>query len=258
MFIQQTIAFFEGIDQEVPFEGRWKPDPNELLTIEVTDEASVFEQTLAQNAISVETINAANFANSGIRALFTDEIVNGQHRILVQRFTIGQSLSRKFVLFLPGDTFRRLTDPAFNLDSSLTFVIEGGFVKFKSFQKLRSILDVADIFREATEPEVRAFAQHPSLTVADLEEFVESADEVTRKLISAVTASGILEDFTSDQIQAAARLTKLEIAIEKNALVLPADRREVKDMLRFLDESRYSGPLTGIPYETNSRRRVQA
>ena len=258
LFVQQNNAFFEGIDLEVPFEGRWRPDPNELLTIQVPDEALVFEQALAQNALALDTINAANFTNAGIRALFSGEVVNGNDRILVQRFTNGQSLSRKFVLFLPGNTFRRLTDPAFNLDSSLTFVIEGGLVKFKSFQKLRSILDVGDIFREATDPEVRAFAQHPSLAVADLEGFVDSADEVTRKLISAVTASGILEDFTPLEIQAAARLTQLEIALENNAMVLPVDRREVKNMLRFLDESRYSGPLTGTPYETNSRRPVQA
>ena len=257
VFIQQNNAFFDGIDEEVPFDGKWNPDPNELLTIQVPEEALVFEETLAQNAIAVETVNAGNFANSGIRALFTDQSVNGSHRILVQRFTNGQSLSRKFVLFFSGDAFHRFTDPAFNLDTSLTFVIEGGLVKFKSFQKLRSILNVTDIFREATDPEVLAFAKHPSLRVDDLQEFVDSADEVTRKLISAVTASGILEDFTPVEIKEAALLTQLEITLEHGAMVLPADRREVKDMLRFLDESRYSGPLTGTPYETNSRRRVQ-
>ena len=256
VFVQQNNAFFEGIDREVPFEGGWRPDPNELLTIQVPEEALVFEQALAQNAIALQTINAANFANAGIRALFTEELVNGNHRILVQRFTNAQSLSKKFVLFMPSNTFRRLTDPAFNLDTSLTFVIEGGLVKFKSFQKLRSILDVGDIFREATDPEVRTFAQHPSLAVADLEEFVNLADEVIRKLIRAVTTSGILEDFTAVEIQAAAGLTQLEIGLENDAMVLPADRGEVKNILRFLDESRYSGPLTGTPYETNSRRPV--
>ena len=256
MFVQQSNAFFEGIDEEVPFEGGWNPEPNELLIIQVPEEALVFEQTLAQNAFAVETINVANFANAGIRALLVGQQVDGHHRILTQRFTIGQSLTRKFVLFLPGDTFRRLTAPAFNLDTSLTFVIEGGLVKFKSFQKLRSILNLGDIFREATDPEVRDFAQHPSLVVADLEEFLGLADEVTRKLISAVTASGILEDFTPIQIQAAAQQTQLDIALENGAMVFPADRREVKSILRFLNENRYAGPLTQTPYETNSRRPV--
>lgn len=257
VFVQQKKDFFKGVDLEVSFGSMWKPDFNELLTIQVPEEALVFERALAPNTLSVDPIDAANFADAGIRALFSDELVNGNYRILVQRFTNMQLLSRRFTLFFRGNTFRRFRDPAFHLDTSLTFVIEGGLIKFKSFHKLRSILNVGYIFREATNSEILTFVQHPCLAVVDLDGFFDLADEVIRKLISTVVASGILEDFTVVEIRDAALLTKLEIVLEDGAMVLPADRREVKNILRFLDESRYSGPLTGTPYETNSRRPVQ-
>ena len=83
-------------------------------------------------------------------------------------------------MFLQGNAFRRLTAPSFILATSLAFVIDGEFIKFKSFSNLRSILDVMEIYQEATEQEVRDFAGHPSLRVANLDDFVLNADQVTK------------------------------------------------------------------------------
>ncbi len=253
IFIQQRSSFLEGIDEEIPFDGRWKPDPNQLLTIEVPPGASLFRNTLDQDAINVPDLDVANFTNEGVRALFTGEALGGDMRVLVQNFHIGQVLSRKFLLFQSGNVFRRLSRPAFVLDTSLAFVIEGGLIKFKSPQKLRSVIDITDIYRAATEPEVRAFAVHQHFAVDDIEQLVESADEPARKLIHAISNSGVL-GFAPTQIQQAAQLTQLTITMQGGKIVLPSTRRELKEVLQFLDESRYSGPLTGTPYVTNSRR----
>ena len=257
IFTNQRQSFFNGVDEEVPFNGRWKPDANQLLTIEVPDEADVFRHTLEQNATSIPDLDTANFANAGIKALFTSEDEGGVDRILVQRFTRGQVLSRSFSLILHDNSFRRLTDAVFILNTSLTFVIEDDVLKFKSWSNLRSILNVLDIYREATDPEVLAFASHPSLDVSDIEDFMSSADQVTRKLINAVIASGVLDDHTTTDIQTAALGTQLELVLHKGRIVLPTERRDVKNILQFLDESRYSGPLSGQPYITNSRKPAQ-
>ena len=127
-------------------------------------------------------------------------------------------------------------------------------IKFKSFSNLRSILDVLEIYQDATDEEVRGFAGHPHLSVEDLDEFVLNADQVTRKLINAVVASGVLDDYTPTQIQTAAAMTQLAVELEDDRIVLPVERREVKNLLQFLDESRYNGPLSGQTYVTNSRR----
>ncbi len=258
VFAQQSQSFFEGKDEEVAFDGRWKPDTNQLLTVEATDEALLLRNTLALNAVAVPGLNVANFANEGIKALFTGQVANGSDRVLVQSFTGGQLLGRKFPLILAGNSFTRLTAPAFVLGTSLTFVIEASLIKFKSFATLRSILQVLEIYREATDPEVRDFAGHPRLMVADLEDFVLSADQVTRKLVNAVVASEVLDTYSPTDIKTAAKATQLEIELQNGKIVMPSGRREMKDLLQFLDESRYSGPLSGLPYVTNSRRPVQA
>lgn len=253
VFTQQRLSFFEGVEEEVLFNGRWKPDANELLTLEVTDEAGIFRETLNMNPVAVEVLDLANFADAGIKALFAGDAAD-DGRILVQQFTAAQILHRKFALFLQGNSFRRLTAPSFALASGLTFVIEGRLIKFKSFSKLRSILEVQEIYREATRPEMERFAGHYRLDVADIDEFLELADQPTRRLISAVLESGTLDDFTVEQIRDAAARTQLEVVLRDGRIVLPDNRRDIKELLRFLDESRYSGPLSGQPFITNSRR----
>ena len=260
LFIQQMQNFYEGVDEELPFDGRWRPAANELLSIEITPEATLFRETLLGNAIAIPRLETANLATEGIKALFIGEegnVQNGDQRVFVQRFHGGQVLNRRFPLILRGNAFDRIRDPAFILDTSLTFVIEGDLIKFRSFEKLRSILDVTDIYREATDGEVRNFAGHESFHVGDIEALLLAADQVSRKFIHAISVGGILDEYTPADIQQAAQQTELEMVLQNNRIVLPPTRRELKDLLQFLDESRFSGPLTGRPYVTNSRRLVQ-
>ena len=254
VFAHQGQRFFEGVDEEVPFDGRWKPDENELLTLEVTSEAEMFQETLSKNPTSVEPLDLGNFTNTGVKALFAGEGTNDAGRVLVQRFTGGQVLNRKFALFLQGNTFRRLVTPAFTLANSLAFVIDGGVIRFKSFSNLRAILDVTEIYRDATDQELRDFAGHDNLRVEDLEDFVLTADQIPRQLINAVVASGVLDVYSTAEIREAAATTQLDLDVQGGRIVLPTERRELKDLLQFLDEGRYNGPLSGRTYVTNSRK----
>ena len=162
IFAQQEAEFLQGVIDEVAFDGRWKPDDDELLTLNVPAEAHIFEAAYNANAVAVPDINAAAFANEGIRALFVGETVNGATKVLVQRFTAQQVLQRRFALMQDGNTFRHLTEPVFTLDNSLTCIIDNGILKFKSQAKLRSIIDMVDLYRAATDQETHAFAGHNS------------------------------------------------------------------------------------------------
>ena len=156
--------------------------------------------------------------------------------------------------FQEGNAFRRLTEAAFTLDSKLTCIIEDGLIKFKSVGNLRSIIDMIEIYREATNQEIIDFACHRSLHVADVQHFVANTNQTCRKLIHAISDNHVLNDYTPAEIQTAAQSTNLTVEHHKRADSVPADGAGIKELLQFLNESRYSGPLSHRAYVTNSQR----
>lgn len=262
--IQQAVAeefsiqeelFRSGVTNEVAFDGRWKPDPDEFLTIDVPAEAQVFQDTVEANATAIPSINTRTFGDEGIKALFTGVTANGITRILVQRFTSQQVLQkRKFTLFLQGDTFRHLDESAFTLDSSLACIIEDDKIKFKSQQKLRSIINMSSIYRAATDQEIQTFAEHPRLEITDVAGFLESTDQISRKLIHALIENQTLDKYEPIDVKSAAQGTSLVVDVQNEKIVMPSTNADIKMLLQFLDESRYAGPLSGDPFVTNSRK----
>lgn len=256
LFGEQESALRSGITEEVDFNGNWDPDQNELLTIDIPQEAEIFEETINANATSIQDIDTSNFCDEGIKALFTGIIENGKTKILVQRFTSKQMLERKFTLLQHNNAFRKLTEPAFTLDTALTCIIEDGKIKFKSQHKLRSIINMQDIYKEATDQEVKDFSSHQNLSVANVDEFLKQADQTTRKLVSAITRSNTLNTYGVNDIQSAANRVGVQVTVENGKIVMPDTKADIKNLLRFLDDSLYEAALTGQKYITNSKRSV--
>ena len=256
LFSEQESALRSGITEEVDFNGNWDPEQNELLTIDIPQEAEIFEETINDNATSIQDIDTSTFCDEGIKALFTGITANGKTKILVQRFTSKQMLERKFTLLQHNNAFRKLTEPAFTLDTALTCIIEDGKIKFKSQHKLRSIINMQDIYKEATDQEVRDFSNHQNLSVANVDEFLKQADQTTRKLVSAITRSNTLNTYGVNDIKSAAERVGVQVTVENNQIVIPDSKADIKNLLRFLDDSLYEAALTGQKYITNSKRSV--
>lgn len=256
IFDEQERRFRDGCTSEVPFDGRWRPDEDELLTIPLPDEASMFVEALAANAISIDPLNTSAFASEVIKALFSGQPRDGGTTILVQPFTAQQLLERKFAFFQQQNAFQRLTEPAFTMASDLACIIEDGLIKFKSQQKLRAIINLVEIYRAATDSEVETFATHPNLQVEDVEAFVAKTNQTSRKLIHAVLEDGVLDHYQPTVIQQSASATGLDVALQAGKVAMPDDPAGIKALLQFLNESRYNGPLSGQAFVTNSQRRA--
>jgi hypothetical protein len=84
--------------------------------------------------------------------------------------------------------------------------------------------------------------------------FVGVTNQVSRKLIHAISNNGTLDNYTPADIQAAAQQTNLVIDVQNGRIVMPAAHGDIKALLQFLNESRYSGPLSGQAFVTNSQR----
>ena len=254
LFEEQEEQFRRDIVEEVDFDGRWKPDDNEVLVVDVPEQARVFSETIEANAVAVPVIDTAHFDQEDIRALFTGTQNGGTTKVLIQQFSARQMLSRKFSLLQNGNAFRRLSDSAFTFDSSLTCIAEEGKLKFKSFHKIRTIVDLSEIYRDATNQEVLDFAAHQSFQIADPEAFLELADQTSRKLIHAIRHSGILDDYNVATIHTAAANVGIQVGINNGKIVMPTERQAAKTFLRFLDDGLYKASLTGHRYVTNSKR----
>ena len=264
IFDSQEASFLDGVTEEIAFDGTWKPDADQLLFIDAPPESSVLIDAANASSVSTRPIDTARFSEEGIRALFWSKHEDGRQTILVQQFNRRQMLDHKWTLLLSGNAFRRITGAAFVMPSSLTCILESGRIKFKSWSNLRTIFNVTEVYRAATDQEVEGFGQHQvegfgqhqAVRVDNIEQLVEESDQPMRKMISQVLSDGTLDEYPASEIHRAAAQTRLPIDLDGDKIVWPQTRREQKDLLQFLVDNRYFGALSKRVYVTNSRRPV--
>ena len=119
IFRKQAEHFRKGVEEEIAFDGSWKPDDNELLTVHIPISAQPILDAIDRDFMSLDQIDVGTFDKEGIKALFIAIRDNDEPVVYIQRFTAQQLLERKFTLVLDRNAFRRLSSPAFTLDTSL-------------------------------------------------------------------------------------------------------------------------------------------
>lgn len=258
IFIQQEQTFLSGVNEEVLFDGGWSPEPNELLYAPVTAVASAVFQAAQGNIVAMPPVNAAAFENEGIRALAVLVQGHAGPRLLLQEFSARQLLERRFNLILDGDTFNRLTQPAFSLGASLAGIIADDRIKFRLFNRIKLIFDLTNFYQEATNAQLDTFCALPTLQIADAAAFKSMADQKMRKLINAISERNTLGNYTPAQIAAAADAEGFQVEIVGDRIVMPATKANAKALLHFLDNGLYRAALGGELFITNSKRLYEA
>ncbi len=257
LFYDQEQSFLANRDEEVNFNGDWKPESNQLLIIENEELAKPFARTFERTPAAYEQLDIEQIENTGIKGIFT-HANSGNRRILLQRFQTSQYLQRgRTTLIFSNARFGRFSDNGFALDTKLTAIVEQNSFKFVSFSNLRTIIPIQDHFLEATSEEVTSLKECQLFYVQDEDYFDTAMDEGSRKIIRRITRSGVLNDYNFSEIRDRASSVGLEIESHDDKLVLPNDKREIKTILRFLDESVYRGTFSNETFETNSKRQIE-
>jgi hypothetical protein len=258
IFEDQRVFFEQGVDTEVVFNGDWKPDANEVLTIDDIAESQILADAINANASSFSDVVISNFSNEPIKAIFTGINSNGQTKVFVQKFSSRQALSLNqlpVIQMQTGNTFVKTTDDIFTIDNKLVAIIEGNKTKFKSFHNARMVFDLSNFYKEATDGDLTQMAQHASLEIPDLTSFIAEADTQVRKMAHSIESSGVLDNYTVTQIStAAANFPDIPVVVNNGKITLPSDKKDLKEVLHFLLEDIYKGPLSGSDYLTNSKR----
>ncbi|EJO9912890.1 TPA: DUF4868 domain-containing protein [Vibrio parahaemolyticus] len=260
LFNDQFNSFNHNIDTEVPFNGDWKPDANELLVLADVTEAQEMIDAINANASSFNDLQLSNFNSEPIKAIFTGFVQNNETTVLVQKFSSRQALSLSQIPIIKmqtGNTFVKATEDIFTVDNKLVAVIVGNNTKFKSFHNARMVFNLTNFYQEATDTDLNLICQHPLLEVSNTNSFVAEADSQVRKMVHTISSTALLDNYSVSDIQAAAQgFPNVPITFNQGKLVLPNNKRDLKEVLHFLLEDIYKGPLSGSNYLTNSKREI--
>jgi hypothetical protein len=258
-FTEQAGSIIDENLVAVPFEREnFHPDETEVLEISPFDlPEHIYEPTA--NPVGWPTLPADEDILSRIYCVFGYD--QSADRIIFQVIQRTQRITpTAWSIILSGNTFTKLQSPGLILGSSCHAVYDAGSLKFRSMWWLKQIIDISSYYREATDGDIDALAVLDSIHVENLEALKETSGQWVRTRVAYILDSGVLNNFTPNQLKSKAAEFNVDIDIvnEDNEpkLVLPENKKALRSVLKFLEEEYYAGPITGAAYEANSKRRI--
>jgi hypothetical protein len=259
----QEHQFNESIEKEIPFDGKYKPDPGEALVIDHYNDVDNLGQAI-RNPLGIEEIEPSNEVFQAIKALFTGYVdIDDKVVVLIQNFDKRKIISTDGLsIFHSANTYKKIDGIGVTLDTKLSAILKGKTLRFHSFHALRQIFDVSAYYREATDQDINDFASQAAIKMADLVELVKISDSWIRKKISLIQQSRVLETVPVSHIKAVA--VEFDIPLQtvteqgNELIMLPTQKAELKTILRFLDEDYFTSSLSKTNYITNSKRAARA
>lgn len=258
IFEDQEKHFNAFVQEEIVFDGKYKPDDGECLKIEDYDDIDNVENAI-KAPLSIPEIKPDHFEFESIKALFSGYEEGDETVILLQSFDKRKILSTKgFSIFHSSDVYKKVEGIGLTLDTRLCGILRGKTLKFFNFHNLRQIFDLTQYYKEATDDELKTFSDKENLKIEDFNNFTEMADNWVRRKVSLVMQSGILDNLDIEETKNTALIFKIKIQMEiidgKNVIVLPPSKAELKKVLRFLDEDYYQSALQKQLFLSNSKR----
>lgn len=242
--------------QEVEYSGDWKPDDDEIFVLPLTEEFGPICNTYNCNSILQPVLNLSEYENSPIKALFGSDD-NGR-TIMVQKFSPGQYLAHQFSIFLDGRVYNKIDTPSITLANQLACIISDGRVKFTNLGNMRSIFDMKEIYAEATDDDIDAFAANSQICVENVDNLKHTATQNIRKRIHNLLKAHTLDTYSAADIcdRAQAQGFADLITIENSQIAFPNDPKQIVKILSFLDEKLYKGAFTHDTIMANSTRKA--
>jgi hypothetical protein len=258
--LSETVKIMEE-KQPVEFDGKYKPNGDELLMIK----EFIISDSIAdaiRNPLSVAMLSYSEDNEPDIKAIFvgTRQELNGFEVFTVafQRFRKEQYLSTKrFNLFYDKNTFATEKRWGIGISYNVDCLYKTNYLQFQSYYFARQIFDLSQYYRSATDSEVDEFSSLEQLDISDKEKFVEISDTWIRRKIASINDSGVLKNYDVMTIKRLAENVGLNIKINKNKISLPTDKKELKEILAFLDEEVYKGTFSEDTYITNSKKKIE-
>lgn len=259
LFDEQQQSLLDD-KQAIEFTGSYNVDEGEIFTIADYPLPPVIGEAIG-NPLTCQVLNLDTETHR-IKALFSGVWTAEENTVNFQIFDAGKLLKRGFTLIGSGDTYKKLEEPGLILQDKITAHFHNGTLYFNSYHNTKRFLDLADYYREATDTDLDDFAATGLFAFEDELVFKEQADSIIRKKIALLQKNEVLKDITVEDIQTVANNFNAELTEEyhinimlnhEGKLVIPEDKKQLKELIRFLDEDYVTAPLTKRKCLTNSK-----
>lgn len=246
--------------QEITFTSSYNVDIGEIFTIDDFPIPNSFTSAL-QNPLNHQILNLKEETRR-IKAIFTGVWTENEKQVSFQVFDTGKVLSKGITLLNSGDTYKKLEDPGLVLQEKLTAHYQSSKLLFYSYHNTKRFLDLNDYYEAATDTDLDAFADNNIFEFEDKDSFKGNADFIIRKKIALLQKNNVLNNLSIDEIkivsdelnQNVADEHKINIAINDGKLIIPENKKQLKELIRFLDEDYVTAPLTKRRCLTNSKQ----
>jgi len=257
-FQGQEADFRNAAQEEIAFDGKYKPDDGECLTIGDYDDIDNLHDAVA-NPLSVPEIAPTTNEFEEIKALFSGRSEGSKKIVLIQTFDRRKIISNKGLsLFHASNVYQKVEGVGLTLDTRLAAVLEDKKLLFFSFFAARQVFDLTQYYKEATDDDLKEFAG--TVRVENISNFIAASDTWVRRKVALVMQSAILDKIDLEETKKAALVFGIDLKTAvidgKTFLVLPENKAELKKVLRFLDEDYFQSVLLSTPHLSSSKRQI--
>lgn len=255
----QYADFVNDID-EIDFDAGYQPEAHERFRLQAFELPDWLD---GENSLSVANLDAITRddamldATKGIAAFAQHD---GAEIILFQNFSRSHVIQPGRFLFLQNDTYESTQRPGLTLDHKLSAVYMSATqaLLFDNFRTVNTFLPLADFYEEASEQQIREVLDHDLLEPEDEDALAVNANQWFRKRFAMLKDSDVLDNYTAEQIRGHSMGYEVNVDVADGKIIFPADKREAKRLLQFLNEEIFRGAITETLYETNSKRETDA
>lgn len=255
----QYERFVENID-EIDFNAGYQPEEHERFRLQNFELPAWLGGENSQSVASLDAITNDDALLDVTKGIVAFARKNGVEVILFQNFSRSRVIRPGRFLFLENDTYESAQRPGLTLDNRLSAVYrpEDQVLLFHNFRTVNTFLPLADFYEEASEQEIRDVLSHELLQPQDKNVLAVGAIQWFRKRFAMLRDSEVLDTYTAEQIRRHSEGYDIDVQVEDGKIVFPAEKREAKRLLQFLNEEIFRGAITETLYETNSKREADA
>lgn len=240
IFTKQTNKWLNGTLEFIEFDGRYRPEKNELLYIKEFSLPKSIGKSIRQ-PISTQTLGAKSKEKEYINSIFAGQYndCTEDYIISFQNFLPNQILSRNSLgIIMYRDTFNKIDDLALSVKEQVDCIYKNQTLYFSSYWIARQIFDLSEYYQTATDKDIELFIRRSVLKCDNIEQFNDNVDDWIRRKIALIEDSKVLEKCSVNKIAEIATAHNVTLALENDRILIPNDKQKLKDLLRFLDEDK--------------------